>query len=214
MVGVGLISVFTLFFVAATKSYSLVDADKIVEVLFSAINSGGGVYVNSEYLESVANTPSPVFFDGVVVAPSPSISGSPLVVESPKCEADLPKSIFAVLEPDEKRFLLPICEVYRKFFEQPINSPLLRNKKNLEYFKYAVLINLFEKAIERLRFEQINVERYKHSWWHSFIFSCTDEEAHTVGMLYQDFVQWGLFKSLDAEFCRLIFLKEGIYEKR
>lgn len=161
VVGVGLISVFTLFFVGSAKSYALLDADKIVEVLFSAINSDGGVYVDLE------------------------------------CEAGLSKSIFVVLKFDEKQFLAPICEVYRNFFEQPIKSPLLRSKKNLEYFKYAVLVRLFEKAIERLRFEQINVKRYKHRWWYRSIFSCTDEEAHTVGMLYQDFVQWGLFKPLE-----------------
>lgn len=114
VVGFNLICVLTILFVGSAKSYALLDADKIVDLLSLAIKSDGDVYMDMIDLEIVRTSLSP------------SLSGSPLITESPGLETGLSKSGYVSLNDSEKQFLEPICSAYRLFFPDHKLNPTLK----------------------------------------------------------------------------------------
>lgn len=202
-------------FVGTTKSYSLVDADKVVEILSWAAGSDFTeqedsldvpiIVPISRLLVSFDFTPSSSPPTSPSAIWSPGLSGSPVISESPGPTAD--KFVISRADnPGEKRFLLSISRGYEEFFRTfkagPVTSSkyrLLKTPKLFQFFKYAILVRLFEYAIERVRVE--NVDEYRNKWWYDMIFSCTDEEIYYYNMLYPDFDQRNFFSSLKLPVC-------------
>ncbi len=183
------ILIFSACFIGSAKSYSLVDADKVVELL--------SVAADTDFC------PATGFLNGVDTTPITHLSVSPFISESPDLTADSPP-IYTALSTSEKKFLLPICRNYEAFLRKFkeiyfIQNPFFRNAQILKYFKYAVLVRLFESAVKMVKLE--NVNEYRKTWWYGVIFSCTDEEMYHYDMLYPVFEQYKFFDSLGLANC-------------
>ncbi len=215
-------SVLTVCFIAPSKSYALVDADKVVGILSWAAESDFFMGEDlSDDLRAVSipslsirpsATPSPslpllpvispisCLSSTPFVVPSPELSVSPFISESPDLMGDV-ITVSKVKDRDEEMFLESISRAYEAFFkkfkleqERIREVRLFRNSKFFQFFKYAVLVSLFENAIKRVKIE--SVSKYREKWWYRMIFSCTDDEMHYYEEVYPEFEKYSSFRSL------------------
>lgn len=97
-----------------------------MDLLSLAIKSDGDVYMDMIDLEIVRTSLSP------------SLSGSPLITESPGLETGLSKSGYVSLNDSEKQFLEPICSAYRLFSLIISLIPLLKKPIASKHAVYRV----------------------------------------------------------------------------
>lgn len=227
VVKLSVISIFAVCFVCSSKSYSLVDADKVVELLYWAANSDSSVSEDTASNSIVVSIPSlsvspfsspspglspgPVFKPMPCLPPVPFVVGSPHVSDSPFVTGspDLANDYFTICKAktfDEEMFLGTVYHGYRAFFEDFTRDrvrsrvkQLCGNPRFFQFFKHAVLVRMFENAINKVSFEC--AEKYRRSWWYRMIFSCDDEEMHYYEEVYSDFKTYRPFRLLMLSSC-------------